>query len=111
MNNDVSKAFGLPFTISGFADGKDRKLYPFKMKEIGYFFDLLNKINIDNLIVNFIIDEDGKFVKEFFSFCFKEDPIEDFEENINISNFKPIMTSILDELGLDLGGSKNVERE
>lgn len=111
MDNDIGKAFGLPIIISGFADGKERKLYPFKMKEISYFFSLLNTINIDSLIVNFIIDENGKFVKEFFEFCFKEDSIGDFEENINVSNFKPIMKQILDELGLETGESKNVERE
>lgn len=111
MDNDIKKAFGLPIIITGFGDGKERVLYPFKMKEVVKFFELLNKVNIENLLINYIINEDGIHLKELFTFLFKDNPIEDFDENINVSNFKPIMKQILDELGLETGESKNVERE
>lgn len=111
MDNDLGKAFNNPLTIRGFSDGKERNLYQFKMKEAKYFFDLMKKIDINNLLVNYLIDEDGVHLKEFFNFCFQEDKIEDFEENINVGNFKAIMKQIFDELGIEFDDEKKTKRE
>ena len=101
MNNDIEKAFGLTMSVTGFADGVDRSFYPFKMKEIKIFFETLNGVrHASKLMINYLFPDGEENLKKFFALCFKDNPFEDLEEVINISNYSLIMRQIFELNGL-----------
>lgn len=103
---DYGKALGQTITITGFADGKDRELTPFKLKDMKEFMKILEKIRPEEMIYNFIVDPEGSSLKEFYLACFKDCTEDELFDVITVVNYKHIMKQIFDALGLSISSNE-----
>ena len=110
---EMNMALGLPIYITGFNDGKTRKCYPYKLKDIYKLHSYMEFINQDDFASNLKSEDSLVCIKFLLEESFPE-TLEDEGENeilryLDGSNFKEIIHDI--EIVNGIGSDSRVTTE
>ena len=110
---EMNMALGLPIYITGFNDGKTRKCYPYKLKDIYKLHSYMEFINQDDFVSNLKSEDSLVCIKFLLEESFPE-TLEDEGENeilryLDGSNFKEIIHDI--EIVNGIGSDSRVTTE
>lgn len=99
----LSKAFGTGVEIHGFLDGKARVAIPATLADFKELMGYVREVDVENIATNFFF-ENPEAITGLLDMTFRDDDIEEILNCIDASNYKQIMTDVLETHGLKIKG-------